>query len=288
MIKFLTLEQQLRLTPRDLVGKYIWRDPRHPRDADNAKYRWTAVDYPHYISEVFPVNVFTVDPEARVMYQREKPVFSQNLDMYIMTGDGKRKDDGYDSIKHVVCVCDTPRDVNTVRLLGKVMRQEYETFWNGIGERFQELDNTHGVGGQGTIRMVVPDERVYGHQIKDRYVFLRTTRWTAADYPKYVQDLVPVRGGGETRDFNGIQEAPYRVPETGEYIITGEGARKDRRSYGVSQIKCICNTPRDVNTVRALGAIIRAEHNQFWLDVKTRFKALDPQYQVDDVVAPRL
>ena len=170
------------------------------------------------------------------------------------------------------------------------MRQEYEAFWGAVEGRFLALDNTRGAG-LGTIRMVQPEEPIDPQQIAHGYAFMRTIRWTANDYPKYVLNILPGRGRGAPTNFTGLQENPTKVTKqdgTVDYIITGNGIKKNPKEYNIDSIKCICTTPQAVNTVRALGDTIRAEHSQFWLDTKERFKQLDPQHQPDEQNAPRV
>lgn len=67
-------------------------------------------------------------------------------------------------------------------------------------------------------------------------------------------------------------------PQTETYVITGHEKRTDvpyEIRLDASRIQCICETPRGVNYVRQVGADIRAQERQFWIDANQAFTNLD-------------
>jgi hypothetical protein len=136
------------------------------------------------------------------------------------------------------------------------------------------------------IRFIDPGDEIRPEELVNKYLWLRPTgkveRWTANEYPIFITEAVYGAYGrpGEFSYFNGLKEKPVWNNEERRYVLTGDriGALEERYTdMYLRQSHCICDTPEEVNAIRAMGSQVRMALDVFWARVVADFRGLTEQ-----------
>ena len=127
------------------------------------------------------------------------------------------------------------------------------------------------------IRIVKENEILTQLDVLNKYVWRATKNWTANEYPLLISEF------DQYGYMTLLIETPEWSEEENSYIISGDKEKTEelisfnKKRLPEIKIRCICDTPEEVNKVRSLGKQIRLDQKDLFNSVSGRFEGLNQE-----------